>query len=198
MQKIIAVDMDEVLTETIKSVLKFHNNIFWWSILKYQNITNYNLWKIEGFQHLTVKYCLKYFNDFFLSDEMINAEPIHWAREKLEYFKSLWYRFVVVTGRGSKEIDLETPSKKYLARYYPWIFEEIYFCSYLTDNQKDKYKVCRELGSTTIIEDNLENSIKYAQNGMQVILLDKPRNQEYDAIIHKNITKVYSWDEINL
>jgi uncharacterized HAD superfamily protein len=48
-----------------------------------------------------------------------------------------------------------------------------------------------------MIEDNLEYAIELANNGIKVFLLDKPWNQKYNPEIHKSITKIYSWDEIN-
>ncbi len=193
--KLIAVDMDEVLTETAKWLLKFYDYTFAGKPIQYEDITNYNLRKISWYEHLSVEYCLEYFNKYFRSLDWIKTQPVYWAKEKLEYFKSLGYIFVVITGRPE---NIQQASRNYLEKQYPNIFEEIYFCWYNTTHQKDKYIICKELGITTIIEDHLENSIKYAQQGIEVILLDKPRNQDYNPQIHKHITKVKSWDEIVL
>jgi uncharacterized HAD superfamily protein len=48
-----------------------------------------------------------------------------------------------------------------------------------------------------MIEDNLEYSIDLANNDIKVFLIDRPWNQKYNSEIHKNITKIYSWNEIN-
>ncbi len=192
---LIAVDMDEVLTETAKWLLKFHDYKFFGKILKYEWITNYRFQEIPWYTDASKEYALTYFVEYINSAESKDTEIVLWAKEKLENLKKIWYRFVVITGRA---INVETATRAYLEKYYPNIFEEVYFCAYDTPNQKDKYTVCQELGITTIIEDHLANSIKYAQQGIEVILLDKPRNQDYNPQIHKHITKVKSWDEITI
>ncbi|PID34997.1 MAG: hypothetical protein CR971_00325 [candidate division SR1 bacterium] len=192
--KLIAVDMDEVLLETAKGLLNFYNYTFAEKPIQYNDIIRYNFETIPGYE-TTVEYAVEYFMNFLESSEAKNILPVQWAKDKLNYLKSLGYKFVIITGRAEK---LEHISREYIKKHYPNIFEEMYFCGYYTENQKDKYTVCQELGITTIIEDHLENSIKYAQQGIEVILLDKPRNQDYNPQIHKHITKVKSWDEITL
>ncbi|MBU0626098.1 hypothetical protein KKG31_03695 [Patescibacteria group bacterium] len=49
-----------------------------------------------------------------------------------------------------------------------------------------------------MIEDNLEYGIELAQAGIKVYLLDRPWNQHYDPKIHVGITKIFSWEELNI
>ena len=49
-----------------------------------------------------------------------------------------------------------------------------------------------------MVEDFLYYAQDVAASGIKTFLLDKPRNQEYDAERMKNIVKVEDWSEINI
>lgn len=60
--------------------------------------------------------------------------------------------------------------------------------------KRKKSKICREIGAKALIDDNLDNAIDCAQNGIKVFLMDAPWNQT-DSL-PENIIRVKSWEEI--
>lgn len=49
-----------------------------------------------------------------------------------------------------------------------------------------------------MIEDNLDYAIEMANTGIKMYLLDKPWNKKFNPEINKGITKIYSWDELDI
>ena len=47
-EKIVAVDIDEVLSETLKSMLKKHKYIIKHHKVEWEDLNNYNIWEIEN------------------------------------------------------------------------------------------------------------------------------------------------------
>lgn len=69
---------------------------------------------------------------------------------------------------------------------------DILFCSEV-NTPPQKLEHCRRIGADIMIDDKSDIALFLAENGMKVLLFDAPYNQE---TVHKNITRVRSWDEI--
>ena len=76
------------------------------------------------------------------------------------------------------------------------MFENILVWNALTKFYKNKAVLCSEICADILIDDSLWNCIDCANIGMKCYLLDAPWNQSYDPKIHKNIIKIYNWNEI--
>jgi 5'(3')-deoxyribonucleotidase len=63
--KIIAVDIDEVLSETLKSMLKKHRYTINHRKIAWEDLTNYNIWDIESLG-LSKKQAIRMFATFQL------------------------------------------------------------------------------------------------------------------------------------
>lgn len=197
--KVIAVDIDEVLLNTIQTMLKSRKHKYKWKTINFEDITNYwHMYKIKKFD-FTKRWSLRFFARYLLFDHILYPNTaIQWAFEKLKEIKSHWYKLYIITARPSK-LRIPLTTKKAINKYFPNIFEEIFFCNALTKNYIPKYKICEKIWAKIIIEDNLENSIECVENTwMQAILFDKPRNQEYNKTKNKEIVKVENWDQINI
>ena len=192
-EKIIAVDIDEVLSETIKSMLKKHKNMFNNHKVEREALVDYNVWNIESLW-LTQYQAIKMFATFQLWSGIFNKiEPVQWAKENIEIFKNKWYKFYAVTARLS---PLKLDTLLWLHKNYRWCFEKVIFANFFTKWEKKKSDICKEIWAETIIEDNLETCIDCAKNWIKCFLLDKPWNQSDK--LESWITRVFSWNEINL
>lgn len=90
-----------------------------------------------------------------------------------------------------------------IGKYYRHLFEEwlknnkfnfksIQYCSE-EESPRDKLMGCSKLNVDVMIEDKPDVALYLASNGIKIILMDAPYNQD---LKHENITRVYNWLEI--
>ena len=60
-------------------------------------------------------------------------------------------------------------------------------------DKKSKAQVCKSLGVDVFIEDALEHALPLANNGIPVLLFDRPWNRGQEPA---NTTRVFSWSGI--
>jgi len=195
MEKIIWVDLDEVLSETIDGVLKFHNYQINGIPAHKEDISDYYIFNIEKFG-LSKEDAIKYFRTFL--DEGQNNEeilPVKWAKEWLQKLKQDWWKIIIVTARREeiKEITIHR-----LNEHFKWLRDEILFASHFTENEINKSELCKQHWINIMIEDNLDYAIELANTGIKMYLLDNPRNKRFDPNVNKGIEKIYSWEEFKL
>ena len=192
-EKIIAIDVDEVLAETIQSMLKKQNYTWKWKKVNREDLNTYNLWEIEKLW-ITKNRALWMFVKFQLWSWLTKKiKPVEWAREKLLELREKWFKLYAVTARLSW---LRISTKLWLKRNFPDYFEHIVFANFFTSRARKKSEICKEIWASIIIEDNLETCNDCVSQWIKCFLLDKPRNQ-CDKL-NENIKRVYSWGEIDL
>lgn len=193
MIKIIWIDLDEVLSESIDKVLENNNYKFWNDILSRDSIVNYNLDLIYK------DYPYNLFHNTYLNDKNLEIELVNWAKEKVEEFKSKWYILKIVTWRPE---DIEEYTINWLNKHFPSSFDSIHFANHFSYWDKVKVKrlkseICRELWINIMIEDNFDYALELAENWIYTFLLKKPWNKHIE-IEHPNIKKIKHWWEINI
>ena len=192
-EKIIAVDVDEVLAETIQSMLEKQNYTWKWKKVAREDLNTYNLWEIEKLW-ITKNWALWMFVKFQLWSWLSKKiKPVEWANEKLLELKKKWYKLYAVTARLSW---MRISTKLWLKRHFPDCFERIVFANFFTSRARKKSEICKEIWASIIIEDNLETCNDCVSQWIKCFLLDKPRNQSNK--LNENIKRVYSWSEIDL
>ena len=193
--KIIAVDLDDTLWDTIRWLLKYSHWKIWWIDISFKELNTTNLWEIKKL-NITMNKSLWLYMWFLMWVWIWNhIDLISWAKQKLFEFKKKWYDLHIVTARH-KSLRLSTWI--WLYRYYKNIFSSVNYSNFLTSTAMKKSEICKKLWANIIIEDNLENAIDCANEWIKVYLLDNPWNQDYDRKKHKWIIKVKNWNEINI
>ncbi len=191
MEKIIGIDLDEVLSETIDGVLKFHNHIINGIPASKNDISAYYLRDVDKFW-MTKEEWMKYFRRFL--DEAQRSEdifPVEWAKEWLEKLRQEWWKIIIVTAR---RIEIKDFTIHRLNEHFLWLWDEILFANHFSQNEISKSELCKQHGIHIMVEDNFEYAIDLATAGIKTYLLDKPWNQKYEKWIYPNIIKV-SWRE---
>lgn len=105
------------------------------------------------------------------------------------------YKLVIVT---SKPDSLKTMTHTWVEKYFPNVFQGIYFTNtYVTPKQGKikKSELCHELGIEIFIDDSIGNVLDVANVCERVFLLDRPWNQQ-QLTFPDNVTRSYSWQEI--
>lgn len=193
--KIIAVDLDEVLSETAHALLRWKKNRINGKRITWNELSSYNLWEIPKLE-ISRSTSVRIYLWFLIGAGLWNKiNPVVWAKTKLKEFKKKWYKLHVVTAR---HFVFRFATWIWLYKNYKHIFNSVEFANFFTRFSTKKSEICKKLWATVIVEDNLDNAIDCAKAWIIVYLLDKPWNQNYDPEKHKLIKKIYSRNEINI
>ena len=198
MTKIIWIDLDEVLAESIDKLLEDNNFILWLKKVTKDDILTYHL---ADNKHLNISLeeSIRYFHNTYLNDKKYGIKTVTWAKEKLDELKNKWYVLKWVTGRPE---DIEEYTLKWIEKHFPNYFESIHFANtfIFTDKpqiKREKSEICIELWIKIMVEDNFDFAFELANKWIYTFLLEKPWNRHID-IEHPNIKKVKHWWEINI
>lgn len=184
------VDCDDVLSETMKEIVKRSPLVEKW--IRLSDITSYGLFEVEKIW-VNFEEALKIFYSFFESEEYFLTQAVFGAYEKLYEWKQQWHRFFVVTWRPKPYEDI---TKKWVEQHFPWIFSDYLFMNQYTENEIPKSVLCKQMWIGLLIDDTAQNIIDMNWVWMPWFLLDKPWNQgvKDTNLLHR----VYSWEEIDL
>ena len=184
MSKIIAVDCDEVLVESVQWLItyarKYHNYD-----RNYSHIKDYFLSNNDGF-NISKQEALNIFDEYFSSNEAKSTTAVGWAYQRLIHWKNIWYKLIIITARNKKAEELTTYQ---IEKHYPNIFPDIHFVSHYTEHHIPKSQVCINIWASLLIEDNLDYTLDVVECDIPCILLNKPWNNWRDES-HNLITKV--------
>jgi uncharacterized protein len=176
----IGLDFDDTLMDTRKSivnVLNKHHNLN----IMYDEVTIYGVSELYG-------YSFEEFREFLASnqDELHLMEPYPFLQETISRFGNK-ARFTIMTGRPSEW--MESAIKWVEANN---IMVESTLCASRFDNGKPE---CASLhGVSLFIEDLPQHALSIADAGINVLLIDKPYNQDCQ---HERIMRVRNWGEIS-
>jgi len=196
MPKIIGIDCDDTLSETLNEVLK--NPIFIKNGITKNDITHsYELFEnpILSQAWIDKKIAMKVYYDLFLSDDFRNIQPVEWALQKLQERKSQGHTFIMITWRA---MIIQDKTQQRVQQHFPNIFDSFLFSNHNVENEIPKSELCKQAGVQVMIEDNLDFALEISQHNIPCFLLDKPRNKWYIYPENSQITRVKSWDEITL
>ncbi|KAI0823079.1 hypothetical protein BC628DRAFT_1365302 [Trametes gibbosa] len=161
---VIAVDMDDVLSETNQAVADWHNDNFGSKMTWTISTVNYYYWMNPywGSPTETVEKVEKIWE----TDYLDKAPPLPGAYDGVLHLKNLGFRLVVVTARQPRELDR---SLTWLEGHFPALFDTV-ICTgqsqeTLTDEHElvtklSKADVCRKIGAKFLIDDSAENALK--------------------------------------
>lgn len=181
----IAIDIDEILCETVRPFLDFIEESK--GIKKdFEEVFSYNLWDVFELEKKEVD---KIFHEVFFGENLVcNLDLVDGAQRGIEILNEENELFFI-TSRPEYYLD---KTKEFIIKNF--VSEpQIYFSGDFCGNGKTKNEICEDLGIDLIIEDNGETSLKYAESGLNILLLDKPWNQDFE---HDRIFRCFSWDDI--
>lgn len=186
--KKIGVDLDEILSDTLTSVLEYYNKLHNTSF-KREGFSSYNYWEVWGG---TKENAVKLIEDYYETNYFKNIKPIIGAKENLEELKKDGYEMFIITGRSDK---FKKETMDWVNQYYPNIFSEIFFANtFDIDNTNTKKSdICIKNNISILIEDDPYHLEDCAKAGIKTIVLDCPWNKNFRA---ENSIRTFSWKEI--
>ena len=193
--KRIAVDIDDVLAQTIPNLLCFIKDKYGLNI-RYEECDNYKLHRSKHFQSLglTKMEAHDIWNDFFDSNYGHNIDRIEWSKEKLYKLSETWWKITLITARWH---SLRPHTESWIKRNYPEIkFDSIHYTWSYDWKTINKSEICLKLWIKLIIEDNIHNCLEMESNWISSYLITRPWNKDM-ALNSDKIIRINWWHEIN-
>ena len=204
---IIAIDIDEVLSEFLSQLCIFHN-ITYNTSLKLSDFYSYNFWETWGGtrNEATIK-CYQFFNSIYFKDlPTINNSYNVLSSLKLKYN----IQYVIVT---SRQLDIKDQTLEWLNKNYPNLFNDVQFGHHYSnenDNRpaKSKLDMCLELNASILIDDSLIYATQCAEKLKYVLLFDLDYKYNWNKVcspgneyninynLKENILRVKNWDHV--
>jgi len=190
--KIIWVDLDEILAELLDYLLEYNNYKIWNLDIKREDVKNYYMHKMPELD-ISLDEAVSWFRKPMLDDiEKCNIKPTKGSFNKLKELKSWWNQLIIVTAR-IESIFWEYTTK-WINNHFPNIFDDIIYTDHFTDKHRDKWTVCTELWITYMIEDNMDYALELAEKGVITYVFEKPWNSHREEK-HENVIRVKWWEE---
>ena len=198
MLKIIWIDLDEVLAETMDQILEDNNYKLWWKSISREDIRDYYIYNNKHIW-IELEEAIKIFHWVYVKDINFDIKVVSGEKEKLIEFKDKWHNLKIITGRPE---CIEYYTINWVEKHFPWFFQSIHFANHFTYSSKQRIKkpkseICRELWIEVMVEDLFEYALELAENWIYTYLLEKPWNKHISQQ-HPNIKKVKHWSEINI
>ncbi|KAI0706061.1 hypothetical protein BC835DRAFT_1311935 [Cytidiella melzeri] len=196
---LVAVDLDDVLSQTNSSVLQWHNTAYGTN-LDPSSIYYYYYWKNPGWG--TPEETFRKVEEYYATDSLEKALPIPGALEGLAKLKELGYRLVIVTARQRRELHR---SARWVETHYPNIFDDMICTGQSQETLGDanqfvtklsKADICAKLGAKFLVDDSLENSLKCATHSTPTPVLLFGKNEWNQRLSkYSNIKEELSFEQ---
>lgn len=171
MNKVITIDLDNVLAKTTQAFLQYYEE---------------NYGKKVSFNEVS----FAYFNENKQFDAVYGIEErrrvyrhfmwttkfevVPGAIKGVKELYDRWYILHVLTWRN---VDQESLTHIRIEENFPDLFEDIHFSHASTKQEIPKWKICKSLWAILHIDDFIDFSLSIAKEWIPVYLFDKPWNQ---------------------
>lgn len=186
-RKRVGLDFDDVLIDFGSGLAIFHNKNYGTSYSK-EHVTEWDysiLWGCDKEEALRRMREFVHSPDHTLISPVVGAvDAIKRLQEKCDLF--------IITARD-ESTDMQT--FELMNKHFPESFKKVHFL-HKNDIKTHEHKgaVCEELSIDIFVEDSLTNAQHTSDSGIKTLLFDAPWNQTKE--LPKNVTRVFSWDEI--
>lgn len=181
----IGIDLDDVIADFFETLLEHHNKKYGRSD-RAEDFKEWKWWPVWG---ITREETIKRVDEFHEIHKIEEVPPIKGALDAINKLSKDNELFVITSRPSRFKNKIESWIKHHLKRE----IRVIHAGDFHKDGRATKAEICQELGVELMVEDGGEIAINCADNGINVLLFDKPWNQN---VGHKNIVRVRGWKEI--
>lgn len=184
----IALDLDDVILDTTRMMLKYFNETHNKRVL-YEDLKTYNFEDYLGIPH---DKWYEFEMNFYATEH--NAKiPLREGALAGINLLSCVFELHIITARP---IEVENYVFLSLGQHFsPGDFTRIHMTKSLSGSRNvQKWEVCKEYGIPLLVDDYHHHVNLAAQNGLFTMLLDAPWNQ--NEKLHQSVQRVRNWDEL--
>ncbi|MBR9706919.1 MAG: hypothetical protein GOV15_00605 [Candidatus Diapherotrites archaeon] len=137
----------------------------------------------------------KYFKPIKYFKFLMFLPPMHGAIQAIKELNKK-HELVIVTSRRP---HMQRMTLKWLDKYFPGQFKQIYFTTtnlHGPRDKKQKAEKCVKAHIPLLIDDSLSYAKHCAEKGINVLLYTQPWNQKPGEQLPKKITRVKNWKGI--
>ncbi|TFK76771.1 hypothetical protein BDN72DRAFT_754560 [Pluteus cervinus] len=162
---VVAVDLDDVLSETNHAVAEWHNEVYGTN-MDMSHFYYYYYWKNPFWG--TVAETFQKVQDFYASHRIYKAKPVPGSREGIQTLRDMGFRLIIVTARSP---DVAEHSWEWVNNHFPNLFDSVVCTGQFKDADKtghevttklSKSQVCADLRAQFLIDDSAENTLQCA------------------------------------
>ena len=181
----IAIDIDEVLTDTFSEVLKFYNSKKGTSFKK-EDMHDYRMWISFPCKREEIEGSLK---EMISKNLIENYCPIEGAIKSVDLLNKR-NNILFITARPENQ---KFQTFNWFDKHIPKLKNKVRFSQdHFSEKGATKSEICQKEKISLIVEDSPSDALDCGKSGIKVILFDKPWNK---SISHPNITRVSGWKE---
>lgn len=190
-KSIIAIDIDDVLSENATFFTEFSNKEFNTNLKPEDYIEDWSeLWNVDN-EELDRRV-----NKVFQSENIARYGVIQKSREVLSKLKDK-YKLIILTSRRR---SIEEDTKKWIEKNYPNIFDDIIFAGFFDNYHKDRYKMtkatlAKDIKADFLIDDQLKHIEAVASIGIKGLLFGDYKWNKREKL-HEDIIRVRDWNEV--
>jgi len=164
---LIAVDLDDVLSETNLAIAEWYNETFPGAQMSVDNFYYYYYWKNPYWGTLAETFAKA--KAFYSSSRIHTANTVPGAREGVQALRDAGFRLIIISARYR---SLQGETWKWVDRNFPGLFDTVICIGQFEDEnvrpghelvaKLTKQQVCLDLGAKLLIDDSLENALACA------------------------------------
>lgn len=180
----IGIDFDDVITEFTGSLMSYYHEKYGKKVSKEEIL----VWDWGLYWGIPREEAIKRGDIFHDTYDVKNILPLEKAIYSLnELMKE--HEIFIITARPSR---FKHRVEEWLKHHLGKKLEVIHAGDFHKGQGASKAEICKELSIGVLLEDSGETATDCANNGINVILFDKPWNKNIE---HDNIVRVNNWDE---
>lgn len=185
----IAIDLDDTLVPTVELLIKemFKDKSFP-AFRGYQSIKDFT------YEEEVALY--NYIRTTLNKQDIAGFRPIIDSVSAITKLSKAFDLFIIT----ARSIDVKKHTTTWVKHHYPNIFKKIIFSKYVVEGTfiKTKGEICKELGISLIVDDNLEYIVDCDKHGIKTILFDYNGNYAWSkGEIPKNTKIAKTWKEVS-
>lgn len=192
-KKTIAIDIDDVLAAQVEAFILFSNEQ-WGTRLTVNDYDEHwgRMWRIEHDVEETERRA----HAFFDSGTMGKLRHFSEASPVLKGL-SAEYRLILVTARRQRLIG---ETNAWIRQYFPDMFQDIHYTGAWDNTNPNRHaatkgELCRELGASYLIDDQLKHCLAASECGVTALLFGNYA-WNYTDHLPKGVRRVANWQEV--
>ncbi|MBU6371038.1 MAG: hypothetical protein KGH93_01225 [Patescibacteria group bacterium] len=184
----IAIDLDDVLAETMPAIVQFHNERHG-THFSAADVKTFDVWETFGCSR---QEAIDEIYEFHRTRRDEDLPVIAGARDACAKLAKEHKLFVLT----SRRIEFTEQTNAWIEKHFPGIFSGVSFTNYYSADRKKitKGDVCNEIRADVFIEDNPAFAAEAVAPVRQVLLFENFWNR--NAPLPDGIVRVKSWKEI--